>query len=514
MTFVDQQVAWQLGVGVVELDWAVVLVSGEERLSWLSRLSSQILVGLDQYYFGANGWPVSGEQKEQTNYENTDWEENKNGSRLNSVPSTAETDTAPTDTPVGANMTSGGASTFSLGRQSGPQFVPLSADQWEKSWPGKQKIYPGVEGLILDPQGHVTFPFSALDQGDKTFLLVAKEVAAPLTDYLKRMRFLTPVEIEYQPEAWSIWGWRGASRFTPPECTPATVSKILGLDIPIWVDPWPGVTPGGTAYSGSVYSSADSEGSIPVTETNLARWDQQHPGTDWGMSLLVLPAEQAEKKISRLLKYWQENLSWPLTDDDGYQCGQARKINYSDWQALRIAALRPQAQDLDQRSLPHELDWLRTAVHLHKGCYCGQETVARIVNLGRPPRQICRLDIDGSGNQLPIRGAEIQVGGRSIGTVLAAAQHYEQGPIGLGMVRRIKERQLEVQLVWEDPTKAGASVGENEDWNSQQMLATTKISVPARLSLVLNPEGKAWDSPSKRPGAEIVSRETMRKNRS
>jgi tRNA-modifying protein YgfZ len=102
--------------------------------------------------------------------------------------------------------------------------------------------------------------------------------------------------------------------------------------------------------------------------------------------------------------------------------------------ALRIAAHRPrQATEVDERSIPHELDWLRSAVHLDKGCYRGQETVAKVHNLGRPPRRIVLLHLDGL---LPPVGSPVLDGDSEVGTVTSAAQHHELGPIALAVIKR------------------------------------------------------------------------------
>jgi folate-binding protein YgfZ len=106
-------------------------------------------------------------------------------------------------------------------------------------------------------------------------------------------------------------------------------------------------------------------------------------------------------------------------------------------EALRIAAHRPRlGMDTDHRTIPHEAGWIGTAVHLDKGCYRGQETVARVQNLGRPPRRLVFLHLDGSVDHLPKHGDPIERGGRTIGFVGSAARHYELGPIGLGMIKR------------------------------------------------------------------------------
>ena len=106
-------------------------------------------------------------------------------------------------------------------------------------------------------------------------------------------------------------------------------------------------------------------------------------------------------------------------------------------EALRVAAWRPRLGfETDHRTLVHEVDWLRSAVHLHKGCYRGQETVARVHNLGRPPRRLAFLHLDGSGHILPARGSEVTLEGRSVGFLTSVARHYEDGPIGLALVKR------------------------------------------------------------------------------
>jgi folate-binding protein YgfZ len=84
----------------------------------------------------------------------------------------------------------------------------------------------------------------------------------------------------------------------------------------------------------------------------------------------------------------------------------------------------------------NEVDWLRTAVHLHKGCYRGQETVARVHNLGRPPRRLVFLHLDGSGHTLPEPGTELALGDRVVGRLTTVARHYEDGPIALAVVKR------------------------------------------------------------------------------
>lgn len=111
-------------------------------------------------------------------------------------------------------------------------------------------------------------------------------------------------------------------------------------------------------------------------------------------------------------------------------------------EALRIASGLPRVfLDTDERTIPNELanpdgEALGTAVHLRKGCYPGQEAVARIYNLGRPPRRLTLLHLDGTANELPPIGAEVFAGGVVVGRMGTAERHYELGPIGLALLKR------------------------------------------------------------------------------
>ncbi|MEU3753367.1 folate-binding protein [Streptomyces olivoreticuli] len=112
------------------------------------------------------------------------------------------------------------------------------------------------------------------------------------------------------------------------------------------------------------------------------------------------------------------------------------------YEALRVEGHRPRVGlETDHRTIPHELGWIGTAVHLQKGCYRGQETVARVHNLGKPPRRLVFLHLDGSEVSLPGHGAPVRLAsdgpeGRALGFITTAARHHELGPIALALVKR------------------------------------------------------------------------------
>jgi folate-binding protein YgfZ len=109
------------------------------------------------------------------------------------------------------------------------------------------------------------------------------------------------------------------------------------------------------------------------------------------------------------------------------------------FEALRVAGRQARlGWETDHRTLPAEVGWVGPAVHLEKGCYRGQETVARVHNLGRPPRRLVLLHLDGiTTDQLPEPGTPVTtVDGRQVGFVGTAVRHYELGPIALAVVKR------------------------------------------------------------------------------
>lgn len=235
------------------------------------------------------------------------------------------------------------------------------------------------ESLVLSPKGHVEHALHVVDDGTSTWLTVEPGTAEALHAWLDSMRFMLRVEVADRTAEFAVLG------------EPHAAESVEGEPL-AWRDPWPDLV-GDTAAYGTV---------------------DDHPGATRRWRELIVPRADLAAAVG----------DRPLA---------------GTWaaEALRVAAWRPRfGFETDHRTIAHEVDWLRTAVHLHKGCYRGQETVARVHNLGRPPRRLVFLHLDGSGHVLPDRGSPVVMDDRSVGLLTSVARHHELGPVGLALVKR------------------------------------------------------------------------------
>jgi tRNA-modifying protein YgfZ len=243
-----------------------------------------------------------------------------------------------------------------------------------------ERLAPGatVQALILSPQGHLEHHLTLTDDGTATWAHVEPHTAGALVGYLNSMRFMLRVEVE--------------------DLSGAMVVQTLAGPLPAEGGPAEGTT-GGSALPAPL----DAGGLVAAALASPL-------GTD-----LIVPADAAKELAA----------AFPVA---GMWAYEAARI------AARIA--RP-GLDTDHKTLPHEVGLIEPAVHLSKGCYRGQETVARIHNLGHPPRRLVFLHLDGSADRLPAHGSPLTLAdGTTVGFVGSAARHAELGPIGLGLVKR------------------------------------------------------------------------------
>ncbi|MEU6901738.1 YgfZ/GcvT domain-containing protein [Streptomyces virginiae] len=152
-------------------------------------------------------------------------------------------------------------------------------------------------------------------------------------------------------------------------------------------------------------------------------------------------AEIAKELVVRETAYGRD-VFLPRAELESFAAAHGPAAGLLAYEALRVEGHRPRVGlETDHRTIPHELGWIGTAVHLQKGCYRGQETVARVHNLGKPPRRLVFLHLDGSEVVLPAHGAPVRLAadgeeGRQLGFVTTAVRHHELGPIALALVKR------------------------------------------------------------------------------
>jgi len=233
--------------------------------------------------------------------------------------------------------------------------------------------------LVLDPHGHVEHELHLVDDGTTTWITVEPSSTAPLVEYLNRMRFLLRVEV--------------ADRTAEV----AVVAEPVGVPHP----------------DHPTYVLPSQFGVLEADDDASRKYVPLRPDVLVGREVLV-----------------------PRNELASFVDGRPGAGTWA-WEALRVAAGVPRfGLDTDHRTIPQELGWVPSAVHLNKGCYRGQETVARVHNLGRPPRRLVQLHLDGSAPRHVVAGDPVLSDGREVGVVTSVALHHELGPVALAVVKR------------------------------------------------------------------------------
>ena len=287
-------------------------------------------------------------------------------------------------------------------------------------------LVPGAsrELLILSPEGRVEHWAGASDDGEALHLIVERSDLSGFVAFLDSMRFALRVSVEERDVAVFSSVRAGAN-------TPEAVAALPG-HLWTWEDPWPGVVDGGAAYfQGERHPGART----PMMFHAVSRQAADEFEAAWLAGGAASGAAEAHAAPSSAPPgAVPSSVSSSVSSPAG---GKRRRAGYLAWEAMRIAAWKPRlGRETDARAIPPEVDWLRTAVHTSKGCYRGQETIARVINLGRPPRRLTYLQLDGSRGDLPAPGTPITVGGRQVGVITSSARHADEGPIALALIAR------------------------------------------------------------------------------
>ena len=282
-------------------------------------------------------------------------------------------------------------------------------------------LVPGMsrELLILSPEGRVEHWAGASDDGEALHLIVERSDLSGFVEFLNSMRFALRVSVAERDVVVFSSVRAGAN-------TPEAVAALPG-HLWTWEDPWPGVVEGGAAYfQGERHPGART----PMMFHAVSRHAADEFEAAWLAGGAASGAAEAHAAPSSAPPGARSSTPSPAG-------GKRRRAGYLAWEAMRIAAWKPRlGRETDARAIPPEVDWLRSAVHTSKGCYRGQETIARVINLGRPPRRLTYLQLDGSRGDLPAPGTPITVGGRQVGVITSSARHADEGPIALALIAR------------------------------------------------------------------------------
>ena len=275
-------------------------------------------------------------------------------------------------------------------------------------------LAPGVatETLVLDPNGRIEGWLKLVDDGESLWAISELRTDETL-EFLRKMVFMMRVTIDDVSDEFQCIG----AVVKLPDSLPVTQ---------LWSDPWPHIGTGSASYA--------------EVDLGLEVAGEDHPGLETQFVIGIIARADLQTTSA----------------------SEFTMAGFDAWEAVRIAAWRPGTNEIDHKSLVGELDLLRTSVHLAKGCYRGQEAVARVHNLGQPPRRLVFVHLDGSGHIQPEAGAEVlaEVRGseRSVGQLTSVALHWELGPIGLAVVKRnlSAEAELSFDLGDDAPRVAGA----------------------------------------------------------
>ena len=242
-------------------------------------------------------------------------------------------------------------------------------------------LEPGesVLDLILSPHGHVEHELHLVDDGSTTWITVDPGEAEPLVSYLDRMRFMLRVEV-----------------------------ADMSADFAVVGEPVSAAHPGHPTYL-----IPREFGVLEADDPASEKYVPTRPGVWLGREVIV-----------------------PRSELSAFVADRAGAGTWA-WEALRVAAGVPRLGfETDHRTIPQEVGWVPSAVHLQKGCYRGQETVARVHNLGRPPRRLVQLHLDGSASRTPVPGDPVLHEGREVGRVTSVSLHVELGPVALAVIKR------------------------------------------------------------------------------
>ena len=236
----------------------------------------------------------------------------------------------------------------------------------------------GCYAALLTPKGKMLADLRVLDIGDELLLLCERSALQALFDALRRFNIGFDAELH---------------------------KRTLERGLLSLIGPKADVALGGQAPECHEHANVAAEiGGAPV---RLVR-------TDVGIDVICDSADTERVKAALL--------------DSG-----AVEIDEATADVLRVELGRPRyGVDLDDSVIPQEAGINERAVSFTKGCYVGQETVARLHYRGKPNRHLRGLRL----REQVQPGTELRLGEREVGRLTSVAASPRFGPVGLAIVRR------------------------------------------------------------------------------
>ena len=233
-----------------------------------------------------------------------------------------------------------------------------------------------LTSLILSPHGHIEHDIHVAEHNETIWISCEPGTVNDLINYLESMKFMLRVEVKDVSDEIAIVGAPG---------------WIESDTYPVW------------------HSSEAFVNGLSVSDKYVAT----RPA-DWKVSELFVPRAELEEVLN-----------------------QETRVGTWAWEAHRIRAGVPRLNfETDHKTIPHEVGFIGSSVHLNKGRSRGQETVALVDNLGKPPRRLVQLELDGSTHDLPALGDAVMLDGKEVGRVTSVTQDYESGPLALAVIKR------------------------------------------------------------------------------
>jgi folate-binding protein YgfZ len=242
----------------------------------------------------------------------------------------------------------------------------------------------GVHSLLLQPQGKLTADFRLLQVGgEELWLDTDVGVGALLAAGLNRFKIRVQVDVaDVTPE-------HGRITVRGPRA-PARVGEILGVSVP----------------------------------------DREHGHVGWERARVVRAGWAGLPGVDVVGPRDVVEVAW-----DTLTAAGVARAGLTALEALRVEAGVPrQGHELDESTIPQEAFLERDAVSFTKGCFLGQELVCRIDTRGHVNRLLRGVVVEGS--RLPVVGAEVKVGERTVGRLTTVARSPRLGVIALALLRR------------------------------------------------------------------------------